>query len=137
MPYQGFTDGLYFLKRPCIGKAGLDHYGILDIGNHTRHPQADGIHPVIIEMKPPHLQIRWFGPSDGIWTIEGPIADEQAAIERLHSAFRSPGYHWFGNNCEHFARFVATGARESRQVQSGVALAGLVLTLTALWPENE
>jgi len=32
VPYQGFPDGLYLVMQRSVGK-GIDHYGILDIGN--------------------------------------------------------------------------------------------------------
>lgn len=125
MPFQGRPDGLYFLKQASSHK-GVDHYGILDIGNRIQHPEVDGIHPVVIHMTPPNLRIDWF-QGTGAWTVLGVVADEAGAIQRMNSAFQCPDYHWFGNNCEHFARFVATGTRESKQVQAGAAVAGLAL----------
>ena len=42
-------------------------------------------------------------------------------------------YDLFGNNCEHFARYVALGNRESTQVQGAVVLTGLAaLTILSL-----
>lgn len=125
MSYQGLGEGLYFLKRPSREK-GVDHYGILDVGNRIRHPEVDGCLPVLIHMTPPTLSIEWFEGAE-VWTVLGRIEDEAKAIQRIHSASRNPAYHWFGNNCEHFARFVAMGTRESKQVQAGTAIAGLTL----------
>ncbi|MGH9242083.1 MAG: lecithin retinol acyltransferase family protein [Vicinamibacterales bacterium] len=59
--------------------------------------------------------------------------DERAALRRL-TAIRDNGqYTLLGNNCEHFAREIVTGRRESTQVSSllGVAcVAGLFLFLS-------
>jgi hypothetical protein len=43
----------------------------------------------------------------------------------------APGYDLFGNNCEHLARFVATGLRESHQVR-GYCLIGALLTVAII-----
>jgi len=45
------------------------------------------------------------------------IADERDAVRRLLAACENPAYSVVGNNCEHFARYIATGVRESHQVQ--------------------
>jgi len=56
------------------------------------------------------------------------IEDESNAIRRLIVACSNSIYNTTGNNCEHFARYVATGKRESHQVQ----VAGLVGVLVGL-----
>jgi hypothetical protein len=55
----------------------------------------------------------------------GPVTDEQFALQRLKVAAANPDYDLFGNNCEHFARFVATGVRESTQLRAAVVVVGL------------
>lgn len=136
MPFQNLCDGLYLLKRPSNGKPGMDHYGILDVGNRLGHPQVFLDHPVMIEMTPPRLKFSYFqGPE--VWTNLGRIPDEAAAIGRMRSAAQNPDYDWFLNNCEHFARSVATGERVSTQIQAGVAAAGLAaIVLAAVLPEK-
>ena len=124
MPYQGFDDGLYLVAQKSEGK-GVDHYGILDIGNRIRHFAIDGVNPVIIHQTPPTIRIDWF-QNTGAWRVLGKVTDEPFAIQRLHAALANPNYDLFGNNCEHFARFVATGARVSTQIRAGVVVAGLI-----------
>lgn len=126
MPYQDYTDGLYLLKKES-SKKGFEHYGILDVGNRLHHPDVDGCHPVVVHQTPPSICIEWLQDT-GIWDVMGKITDEAAAIQRMLIAFSTPDYDLFGNNCEHFARFVATGNRESTQLQA----AGIVTGLTAL-----
>lgn len=57
----------------------------------------------------------WQTRLGGIYTRQGgqvPLA------KSVWEALRRPSYDLFGNNCENFARYVATGKRESTQVQA-------------------
>lgn len=120
MPYQGHPDGLYLLRQRSHTK-GVDHYGILDIGPRLHYQQY--LQPVVIHQTPPSIRCDWL-QNTGEWTILGKIEDEAAAIARIHEALANPGYDLFGNNCEHFARFIASGRRESTQLQAAVVMAG-------------
>jgi hypothetical protein len=129
MPCQGLPDGLYLVKQSSAGK-GVDHFGILDIGNLLGVPGADGINPVVVHQTPPRIRHDWF-QNTGSWLALGRITDEPFAIARHRMALANPAYDLFGNNCEHFARFIATGVRESKQLQAAgwaVGLTALVLT---------
>jgi len=125
MPYQNLSDGLYLLRQKSQAK-GVDHYGILDVGNRLAHPSvAPGMQPVVLHQTPPQIQVNWLQDT-GTWDVLAKITDEKDALERLKRAASDPQYNLFGHNCEHFARYVATGKKESRQVQAAVAVAGLV-----------
>ncbi|MHB8388665.1 MAG: hypothetical protein ACYDBH_03665 [Acidobacteriaceae bacterium] len=124
MSYQHLADGLYLVKIRSGGK-GVDHYGILDVGNRLEHPQADGIHPILVHQTPPAVRLDWFDIVGGTWDVLGRIEDEPMAKNRMSSALKDPTYDLFGHNCEHFARFVATGKRESTQLQAVGIVAGL------------
>jgi len=132
MPYQNYPDGFYLLTQKSVEK-GIDHYGIMDVGNILEIAQVAGMpQPVVIHQTPPSIQVNWLQDT-GTWKIIGKITDEGMAIIRIRQAAKNPNYDLFGNNCEHFARFVATGVRESTQVQSAVFVTGLVaLTIYAL-----
>ena len=123
MPYQQYPDGLYLLKQKSEAK-GVEHYGILDIGNRINHPQVDGRHPVVIHQTPPSIKLDWL-QNTGAWSVLGRIADENDARARMNAAFQDPTYNLFGHNCEHFARYVATGRHESTQLQAVGIVAGL------------
>lgn len=73
--------------------------------------------------------------STGNWEIVGRVRDDQInnAIQRIHEALRNPKYDLFGNNCEHFARYVTTGVKESKQLQGAVAIAALGALLISIW----
>lgn len=124
MPYQGFENGLYIARQKSQNKPGISHYGIIDIGNRIRYPNADGVNPIVIHQTPPQLRIDWLRGT-GKWELLGRITDEKMACARIQEAAKNPAYDLFGNNCEHFARFIATGKKESKQIQT-VATIGLV-----------
>ena len=124
MAYQGFGDGLYLVKQRLEGK-GVKHNGILDIGNRRRDPGNWRGTPMGIHQAWPVLRVDRF-EGTGAWVVLGLITDEAMAFSRMREAANNPAYDLFGNNCEHFARFVATGRRESVQLQAGLAILGLV-----------
>lgn len=81
--------------------------------------------PVVIHQFPPEIRIDWLQDT-GQWEVLGRITDEAEAMSRIEMARCSPAYDLVGHNCEHFARYVATGKRESIQVQAAMLVAGLV-----------
>jgi hypothetical protein len=131
MPYQYLSDGLFLLRRPSPEK-GVDHYGVLDVGNRFGLGGADGVQPVVAHQTPPSVTFDWFQDT-GTWYVIGQVTDEEAAITRLNIALSTPGYDLFGHNCEHFARFVTTGVWESKQLQAAGLVAGLAVLTAASW----
>ena len=129
MPYKDYPDGLYLVSQPGA-KRGIDHYGIADLGNRLAVPGADGVHPVIVHQSPPGVRANWLRDTD-VWRVLGVITDEPLAIERYHAALAIPAYRLLGNSCEHFARFVATGVRESKQLQAAGWMVGLAAVAIA------
>lgn len=131
MPYQGFEDGLYLAKQKSQIKPDLiDHYGVIDIGNILNHPQGQPDMPMVIHQVLPSIRIDWL-VNTGTWQIMGEVKDSELAnaIARIQKAIENPNYDLFGNNCEHFARYVTTGKKESKQLQTAV---GIGLTLAAI-----
>jgi hypothetical protein len=128
MPYQHLKDGLYLIKTRCREK-GVDHYGILDVGNRLGLPGVNGIRPVIVHQTPPRIRFDWL---EGKWNVLGKIADEKMARERVRIALQDPKYALFGNNCEDVARFIATGRKESTQVAVGLLATGTAVILAAI-----
>lgn len=129
MPYQNLDDGLYLIEQPSE-KNGIPitHYGVLDVGNLLRHPAIDGTHPIVIHQTPPSIRADFLG-NTGSWSVKGKVDDIAGAIERIKEAIKNPNYDLFGNNCEHFARFVAFGQKHSTQIFWGGAA---VVALSAL-----
>ncbi len=130
MPYQNLADGLHLLRQRSQSKEGVYHYGVLDVGNRLRrHPALPYLqHPVVIHQTPPTIQANWLRDT-GMWDHLGFVeyAEEANAVSRIMQALQDPLYDLFGNNCEHFARFVTTGRRESTQVNNFVGIVLLVV----------
>lgn len=122
MPYQELQDALYLVVQHSPEK-GVDHYGILDIGNNLRYP--DALEPVVVHQSPPVIRADWLSAT-GAWGIAGRIVDTAGALLRLRAALSNPSYDLLGNNCEHFARYVAYGKRESGQVQQALVVVGVI-----------
>ncbi len=98
----------------------------MDVGNRLALLNVDGSHPVVVHQTPPAISLHWLKDT-GTWKVLSKITDEAEAIQRMKKALENPKYDLFGHNCEHFARYVATGRRESTQLQvAGAAAAGLV-----------
>lgn len=131
MPYQGLPDGLYLAKQKSRIKPDLiEHYGVIDIGNILNHPQGNKKMPIVIHQALPCIRVDWL-INTGCWKIIGKVKDNEITNvkKRIQRAIRNPKYNLFGNNCEHFARYVTTGIKESKQLQATV---GIVITLGAL-----
>lgn len=125
MPNHQLPPGLFLVKQRSPSK-GVDHYGVVDTGNRLGY----GWRPVVIHQTPPAIRVDWLATT-GMWLVLGKVLDEAGAVARIQASLQDPTYDLFGHNCEHFARFVATGQRESRQLQAVVAVAG-ILTLIVL-----
>lgn len=123
MTYHNLEDGLYLVRQRTI-KNGmlLWHYGVMDVGNRlslAAEPKLVLGEPMIVHQTPPQVRADP-ASSTGRWEFDGKVepAFEKEAISRIKKALQYPGYDLFGHNCEHFARFVTTGVRESKQIQS-------------------
>ncbi len=131
MPYQNFNDGLYLIKQPS-NKGGIEHYGVLDVGNTIRHPQVSGLHPIVIHQIPPRARMSWFKDT-GTWNVIGKVdlKFQNQAIERIKVALKTPDYDLFSNNCEQFARFITEGEKYSTQLRwaGGIALILVAITI--------
>lgn len=127
MPDRRLESGLYLIKQKSeVKNIVVDHYGILDIGNRLK--LANAWQPIVIHQTPPRIRTDWLA-NTGNWAVLGRIADEQFAINRINKALENDTYDLFGNNCEHFALYVAHGKRESTQIQGIVFTIGLILLL--------
>jgi len=116
MPYKDLSDGLYLVSQGSEKDGvAITHFGVLDVGNILRHTASDGTHPLVIHQTPPRVRVDWLA-NTGNWSVMGRVTDVAGAMERLKATFSNPEYDLFGNNCEHFARFVTEGSRKSDQI---------------------
>lgn len=131
MPHNIRKAGLYLMIQKTQMKGVLvDHYSILDIGNRMNLPNA-GWQPLVIHQTPPQIRLDRLADT-GDWKVLGKITDESDAISRIRKAIENTSYDLFGNNCEHFARYVATGRRESTQLQAWAFIASLIGIIVVL-----
>ena len=116
------AEGLYLIRQHSSAK-GVHHFGILDVGNHLAyHTVYDH---VVVHLTHPVVRADWLSAT-GHWEVLAKIVDVAGALGRLRHAVNRPCYDLVFNNCEHFATYVATGVRESRQVKEVLTLAGVV-----------
>ncbi len=116
MPYRNLSDGLYLVSQDSEKDGvAIKHYGVLDVGNVLQHAESDGTHPIVVHQTPPKIRVDWL-ENTGTWNVMGRVTDVAGAMERLRAAAANPEYELFGNNCEHFARFVTEGSRRSDQI---------------------
>lgn len=131
MPYEGIADGLYLAKQPGAKVKGIrvTHFGIIDVGNTLDHPQVNtDLGPTVFHQTPPRIRFQYVG-AFAPWEIVGEITDIEAARARIAEAWRDPEYELLGNNCEHVAKYVATGIRASGQVIVGAVGASAAVFL--------
>ena len=114
--------GLYLLRQYSSAK-GVYHFGILDVGNNLGYEMAR--EPVVVHLTSPTIRADWLSATEP-WEFLERIADVQGAVTRIGRAMSHPCYDLVFNNCEHFARYVASGRRESRQVSNTLLLVGMV-----------
>lgn len=119
--FDQLPPGLY-LARQRSSEKGVAHAGILDIGNRLQFEWNTAQRAVVAHQTPPTLRTDW-ADNTGQWELLARIVDEECALARVRAATTAPYYDLFGNNCEHFARFVATGRRESPQLQGAFVIA--------------
>lgn len=118
--------GLYWIVRQSQ-KKGVEHHAVLDVGNCIGYPDVYPTSPIIVHQTPPQIRRDpYYGTGD--WKIVMAIEDHANAIHRLRVACANPFYNTAANNCEHFARYVATGVRESHQVRA-VGFVGFLIGL--------
>ena len=130
MHSQQLPPGVYLVWQKSQRK-GVDHYGVLDVGNCLGIAQADGIRPVVIHQAPPSITLDTIENS-GPWKVIASSPDIQQSYQIFWQACQTPDYDWLSNNCEHFARSVVLGRRESKQIQNAVVVGALVIGFIGL-----
>ena len=114
MPYKGLEDGSIslFNGRPPRGSI-ITAFSILAIDA----PSSDALGPVILHQRRPSNTANWLRDT-GDWLVLRKIEDESAALERLRIALTDPAYAVLRHNSERFARSVAFGVWENKQLQA-------------------
>ena len=134
MPSQGYPDGIFLVRRQSE-LPGIAHYGVMDIGNCLNLYVTEGSIPVVIDLTQAGIALRSTLDITP-WELMGQAEDEQAAAARLWEAIEDKTYRVLSNNCEHFARMVVGGIRESKQLQAYSLLAGTMIVLALMDAEK-
>jgi hypothetical protein len=119
-------NGVFLLKRWSREK-GVDHYAVGLAGNAAW--RAGFTQPTTVQLLPTGIWVEAWTERDR-WEVLIQASDEQAAIGRLIARLEAT-YALLSSNCEHFAREVVTGVRESRQVQGAVLIGVLAAIVIA------
>jgi len=125
-------DGVYLIKRKSDYLA-IEHYGVLVVGKPLGLLGYSNKSPLVFHLTDLGFQVDWleiFGNPEVLGKVDS--TQEMQAIKRLTFASNNLNRWHVGNNCEHFARFVAEGISQSTQVQTVGILGGLALALYCL-----
>lgn len=119
--------GVYLAIRPAEKMGGLiDHYGVVEIGNVLGLVEYDVRYPIVYEKNVGEGLVANY--ADSRWKIVSKVDDQflNQVRTRLNLSSQNPRYDLFGNNCEHFARFVVEGKSYSGQLQTAGVIAGVI-----------
>lgn len=130
MGYERILDGMYLVVQRSERK-GVVHEAILIAQRWFDDTFIDASDPIVVHQVPPRIR-RDQALDTGPWMIVAKIADGAGAMRRLMVAIRTPNYHLLWNNCQHFARYIAYGKKESPQVQTAFVILGTVWLASAL-----
>jgi hypothetical protein len=138
MFYQQQTQPLLWLvSQPA--SLGAKHYGVLVLENSFGLAEPGNAAPYVIHLNQNGIQAGWLEAMPP-WALIEPIWDDLGAWARYQEVSQNPNYNLLSYNCEHFARYIATGARESKQVQNTAKALllglGVSLLLTANSPKR-
>lgn len=133
MMHQAPQKGLYLARKWAGPMTPVFHWGIIDIGQclggmslpaAARHTLvllegAEEAPGTVVHRTPGELR---YEPVSDLhrWKLLRRIEDEAGARARIAHALQDPAYNLVGNNCEHFARYIADGRKHSGQVMVGL-----------------
>lgn len=125
-----FEEGLYIVKRRAILPPGKEHYAIAIVGRHVRNFDPSSKGPIVIhKTNQPGRHCDSFIASEWERVEKIPEDSLEQVLHRMRISWWEP-YNLFLDNCEDWARYVATGKKESFQVRQFVALG---LALCGIW----
>lgn len=130
-----FVDGIFLVKRKSVKYTGVYHYGFVVSGKHLAYFDPSWKESKVIHKTNLGVHADTYLVSD--WEIVEKIRDNQIPFALFRTRLTLyDRYNLLSDNCEHFARFVTTGKKESSQVQSPVGL-GILGVVTYLWLQDD
>ncbi|CAN5651661.1 hypothetical protein BH20ACI4_BH20ACI4_27600 [soil metagenome] len=127
------SDGIYLVKRQSVVVFSKEHYGVIIVGKLLNQLGFFDNHPRVFHLTKEGIHIDLL-PKFNNWNSLGAVnsLQIQTAIVRLKFALLNPNYDLFSNNCEHFARYITEGYKQSTQLQNAGVLGGLAVALIFL-----
>lgn len=127
---HNFDEGIYLVKRKSVITPVMEHYGIAILGKYLNYFDSSWKEPKVIHKTNLGVHADSFHSFD--WEKVEKISNSTIyeVIMRTNLS-QYDVYNLLVNNCEHFARFVTTGKKESSQVQNAFGL-GLISLITYL-----
>lgn len=117
-----FENGIYLVKRKSTYAPFIkEHYGVAIIGRYLRNFNPQWNKATVIHKTNLGVRRDNFNPFE--WEKVEKISEQNItdAVNRTGITMND-AYDLLSDNCEHFARFVTTGKKESTQVQNAVKL---------------
>jgi hypothetical protein len=126
---RSLAKGLYLIRQFQAQK-GVEHSGILDVGNCAGLvPSMFASEPLVIHLPASGYAVQPFGET-GTWSFVRRLGDQAGAVKRLRALHVDPGeYSAVTNNCEHFTAKVETGAPSSPQLVERILVAASLIAL--------
>lgn len=131
-------EGIYLAKRQSVVLPNaIDHYAVIIVGKLLLRLDFSEQFPLVFHLTDEGIRVDWLETS-GSWQVLGKVHPTQRinAVTRLKSAYNSPNYKLFSNNCEQFARFVTEGYKQSVQLQNAALFSVGVIGMI-LWANSE
>lgn len=124
------SDGIYQVKRKS-DYPFMEHYGVVVSGRFLKNFGFSSYRTKVIHKTNVGVFADDYNYSD--WQIIKKIPENQIPLAIMRARVSIDNvYDLLIDNCEHFARFVTEGKKQSSQVQNFVVLGGIALTLILL-----
>lgn len=120
------SEGIYLVKRKGAKSTLYDHYGFAVSGNLLKNFNLPIGKPKVIHKIDTGIIQNDFDSHS--WEVISKMPNNEIPLAILRTRLSiKDGYNLLFDNCEHFARFVTTGKKESSQVQNvfGLGIIGL------------
>lgn len=116
---HNYEEGIYLVKRKSVYTPLIEHYGIAVIGKYLKNFNPNWNRAKVIHKTNLGIHVDDFEPFGWEKVEKVTEANINQAVGRAGISLYD-AYSLISDNCEHFARFVTTGKKESSQVQNAV-----------------
>ena len=126
-----YLEGIFLVKRISTAIPSKEHFGFVVSGKFLRSFDLSGYKAKVIHKVNTGVFQESYDPRN--WQVIHKMSQNEIPMAVLRAKLTlNDRYDLLSDNCEHFARFVTTGRKESLQVQSAIGWAAIGLA-TYLW----